>query len=305
MREQEKTNFYKQDKKEYILNNKDIILEWINNFNELKNIEVIKSSNCIDYKSILSKPIKKIYDEIEDVQELQRIIYCISNWYEIKYPDCEFKFDGDKVVDRHETKTDLCKYMDIYELIRRLETKDLITCNYRSDKHGFIPTITNNRCIVRHYSDIRVKFKQLHEHMGSEQNVYIRIYNEEGIAHLNNTTYENYILRDILSYEHFKKGTITILELYNELIKSDKCICADDLRDTIIDRELRIIVRKHLLELIALKLLYSKNTIPEYGYERAKRFIKEFNEELNTNLETNLIDEIISKDYNDVKKLIK
>ena len=43
----------------------------------------------------------------------------------------------------------------------------------------------------------------------------------------------------------------------------------------------------------------------EYGYERAKRFINEMNKKLNANLSTNRIDEIMSKDYKDVKKLIK
>ena len=54
-----------------------------------------------------------------------------------------------------------------------------------------------------------------------------------------------------------------------------------------------------------LKLIYSRNTIPEYGYERAKKLINEFNRKLNINIKTNRIDEIINKDYSNVKKLKK
>ena len=39
-------------------------------------------------------------------------------------------------------------------------------------------------------------------------------------------------------------------------------------------------LRHRILQLVALKLVYSKNTIPERGYERAKRFINEFNKKL-------------------------
>ena len=48
-----------------------------------------------------------------------------------------------------------------------------------------------------------------------------------------------------------------------------------------------------------LKLIYSRNTIPEYGYERAKKLINEFNRKLNINIKTNRVDEIINKDYSD------
>ena len=61
-------------------------------------------------------------------------------------------------------------------------------------------------------------------------------------------------------------------------------------------------LRHRILQLVALKLLYSRNTIPERGYERAKRFINEFNKELDVKLTTKQIDEIVNKDYSNVKK---
>ena len=66
----------------------------------------------------------------------------------------------------------------------------------------------------------------------------------------------------------------------------EKCIYYHEM-----DKELR----KRILELVALKLLYSPNTLPKYGYKRAKRFINEFNQKLNLNLSSEKIDEIMTK----------
>ena len=56
-------------------------------------------------------------------------------------------------------------------------------------------------------------------------------------------------------------------------------------------------LRDRILQLVALKLLYSRNTIPERGYERSKKFINEFNKELNLTLSTEEIDEIMRRNY--------
>ena len=60
-------------------------------------------------------------------------------------------------------------------------------------------------------------------------------------------------------------------------------------------------LRNKILQLAALKLLYSRNTTPERGYERAKRLINEFNKKLKLHLTTDEIDELISGEY-DIEK---
>ena len=52
-------------------------------------------------------------------------------------------------------------------------------------------------------------------------------------------------------------------------------------------------------------MIYSKKSMPEYGYVRAKRFIRMINKELDFNLS---IDKIMNVDYYDtgkVKQLVK
>ena len=55
--------------------------------------------------------------------------------------------------------------------------------------------------------------------------------------------------------------------------------------------------RNKILQLVVLKLFYSKNTTPENGYKRALIFIEEFNENLDINLN--------SKEINEIREIIK
>ena len=70
-----------------------------------------------------------------------------------------------------------------------------------------------------------------------------------------------------------------------------------ELTESVYDHNCDMELRHRILQLVALKLLYSRNTIPERGYERAKRFINEFNKKLGLELSTEQIDEIINRDY--------
>lgn len=70
-----------------------------------------------------------------------------------------------------------------------------------------------------------------------------------------------------------------------------------ELKESVYDHKSDMELRYRVLQLAALKLLYSKNTIPERGYKRAKRFINEFNKELNLTLSTEEIDEVMHRDY--------
>jgi hypothetical protein len=76
-----------------------------------------------------------------------------------------------------------------------------------------------------------------------------------------------------------------------------------ELKLSVYDHNCDMELRHRILQLVALKLLYSRNTIPERGYERAKRFINEFNKKLGLNLSTKQIDEIMQRDYNNIEEV--
>lgn len=61
------------------------------------------------------------------------------------------------------------------------------------------------------------------------------------------------------------------------ILNENEELDSTELKNCIYNRECDIKLRNKILQLVALKLLYSKNTTPERGYERVKRFINEFN----------------------------
>lgn len=54
-----------------------------------------------------------------------------------------------------------------------------------------------------------------------------------------------------------------------------------------------IALRDKILSLVPLKLLYSEYSNLEFGYFRAKNFVRMFNKEYGTNLDLQVLDQII------------
>jgi len=90
-----------------------------------------------------------------------------------------------------------------------------------------------------------------------------------------------------------------LLSIFNEKYADD--LDFTEWKESVYDHNSNIELRSRILQLVTLKLLYSRNTVPERGYERAKRFINEFNKKLGLNLSTKKIDEIINSDYKAVE----
>lgn len=113
------------------------------------------------------------------------------------------------------------------------------------------------------------------------------------------------------------KKNFDLNKLFSKLNKYSDKLDLTELKESIFNYKCDNELRNKVLQLVALKLLYSKNTIPNRGYERAKRFINEFNKKLNLALSIEEIDEIIQRDYTnseenqsineakEIKKLIK
>ena len=94
------------------------------------------------------------------------------------------------------------------------------------------------------------------------------------------------------------KKNFDLNKLLSRLNKYSDKLDLTELKESIFDYKCDNELRNKVLQLAALKLLYSKNTIPNRGYERAKRFINEFNKNLSLTLSIEEIDEIIQRDYN-------
>ena len=273
---EEAERFYKQDNKEYEIGKNKAFLSW--------------------YKEI----IKDGYDSYIDIDELQGLISKITNWYETKYPEREFDyFDGIKDMDFLDIRS-MSKSMNMRQLLYRLDDAELslIECGYRARGWGQYPVRENG---------------EEHWQVVISMGIY-RILKD-------NPTYKERRDPYFLLRAKYPGGEVTDNAIKRRLgIEEDTNL--EDLLDLLEERytykydfsELKQCIynhdcdmelRKKVLQLAALSILYSKNTTPERGYERAKRFINEFNKKLGLDLSTEQIDEIMSRDYMNGEKWVE
>ena len=263
--------FYEQDVKKYDISKNKELLTW------LKDIT------------------KNGYYMFLDIEYLQELIDTIVYWYEMKYPEREMEFyEGTRYYD-FENMESLSKTMNIKQLMYRLPHKQLrlMQCDYRS-----------NGCDVRNIYDDKgeiighktVLFMRI-DRKGVEYNSYsmcsklpdFLLYADANSGKV----YVDYNLKEYVDVEDITLDELLALfkEKYtNELDFKKLELC-------IYNHNCDIELRRSILQLVALKLLYSNKTIPERGYERAKRFINEFNKKMGLNLSTEEIDEVINRDY--------
>ena len=80
------------------------------------------------------------------------------------------------------------------------------------------------------------------------------------------------------------EGIETASDLLGRLIENPIDIDYSKLDEMLKERKANLQLRNMILELIPLKILYS--SLPQYGYPRAKSFIRMFNKEYNLDMDT-------------------
>lgn len=272
MTKEETERFYEQNKRKYCIKDNKPFLAWLN------------------------KIIEKGYDTFINVDELQRLIDYIAAWYEFKYPERQL-VDYKDIHEFSEIKN-LSKRFSMDQLLYRLSNRQvsLVRCRYRSN--NVVRDIYNNKGkVIGQRTSIFMSIPRNNSkiYIGREVPA-IRLYADDvnGDVEINETL-KNYVNSDSINLEQLLELLKTNYSDVLELAKLEKCIY---------NHKCDLELRKGILQLVALRLLYSNNTIPEIGYKRSIKFIDEFNKELDLNLSKDEIDEIINKDYT-VKKFKK
>ena len=277
--------FYEQDTKKYNISKNKELLSWLNNIK------------------------KNGYHQFIDTEHLQQLIDNITTWYEIKYPERELElYEGTKYINFEDIKP-LSKEMDIEQLLYRLPHKQLclMECDYRSNGGGIRDIYNDNGEIVGQKT---ILFMNI-DRKGIEESYSIWSKSPDFLLYAdtdNGKIDVDYNLKDYVTSDDITLDKLLVLfkEKYTNELEFTK------LEECIYDHNCDVELRRRILQLVALKLLYSDKTIPERGYKRATRFINEFNKEMELNLTFEEIDEAINKDYttenkssNNVKKLVK
>lgn len=242
-----------------------------------KKYEIEKNKDFLNwYKDIISKG----YHPFMKTNELQQLIDNIVNWYELKYPEKELGyFEGISHTKFKDIKS-ISNVMTLRQLLFRLSNKQnfLMECGYRAKGGKQYP-----------YICIHISKKNINKNDFNEIPYYIIEANC-----INGKVLNAYELDEYLN----SKKNFDLNKLLSRLNKYSDKLDLTELKESIFDYKCDNELRNKVLQLAALKLLYSKNTIPNRGYERAKRFINEFNKNLSLTLSIEEIDEIIQRDYN-------
>lgn len=258
---------------------------------DTKDYEIEKNK---DFLTWLKTSIKNGYHCFMKTEELQELIDSVVNWYEIKYPERELEyFEGTRHLGFQGIRR-ISDVMDIRQLLFRLPHNQLclMECGYRAKGWGQCPIYENGKEI-----DLKVQiFMKINKKNKEECNPWY-----------GGTTYfllqADYMTGEVLNYYELEDyidneeniSLDELLSVFNEKYSNE--LDFTELTESVYDHNCDMELRDRILQLVALKLLYSRNTIPERGYERAKRFINEFNKKLGLALSTEQIDEIIHRDY--------
>lgn len=258
---------------------------------DTKDYEIEKNK---DFLIWLKTSIKDGYHCFIETEELQELIDSIVNWYEIKYPERELEyFEGTRHMNFQDIRR-ISAVMDVRQLLFRLPHNQLclIECGYRAKGWGQHPIYENGKEIgwkTQIFMSINRKDEEESDSLLGKTPYFL--------LHADHMTGE--VSNDYELEEYLDSGENLNLDELLSIFKEKYTDELDftELKESVYDHNCDMELRHRILQSVALKLLYSRNTIPERGYERAKRFINEFNKKLGLELSTEQIDEIIHRDY--------
>lgn len=205
----------------------------------------------------------------------------ITTWYEMKYPERELEFYEGVRYFNFKNMLPLSRYMSIEQLLYRLPHEQLLLleCSYRARAgyHHFYDVNDEKKCVNMIGISICIKdnFNGYREEYHLKfQRFLLSVEEKTGEVDVD-TTLKKYVNNDSINLEE-------VLDLFKT--KYNDILDFKELEDCIYDHNCDFELRSKILQLVALKLLYSSKTIPERGYIRATRFIGEFNKKLGLNL---------------------
>lgn len=258
---------------------------------DTKDYEIEKNK---DFLTWLKTSIKDGYHCFIKTEELQELIDSIVNWYEIKYPERELEyFEGTRHMNFQDIRR-ISDAMDIRQLLFRLPHNQLclMECGYRAKGWGQHSIYENGKEIswkAQIFMSINRKNEEESDSLlGKAPYFLLRA------DHMTGEVSNDYELEEYLDSEE-NLNLDELLSIFKEKYTDE--LDFTELKESVYDHNCDIELRHRILQLVALKLLYSRNTIPERGYERSKKFINEFNKKLGLALSTEQIDEIIHRDY--------
>lgn len=220
--------------------------------------------------------------EIE-LSEIDSLIQNITTWYEFKYPDYILILHQEEHPELPYIKV-ISKELDFEQLKLRLSKsgRQVLNAKYRS----------NSLLLQEKKTYIGIDIFQ--EELGT----FTISVDEFGMV-------EKYHLQELKEFLPPQKGSIHLKRILLEFKKNPpQNLDVSEIENCIRRHELDLELRDKIIGLSALSLLYSKKTIPEYGYFRAITLLKEYNNYYQRNLSTEIVEEVIFKKITSKKRIL-
>lgn len=263
--------------------------------NDLKKYDLKENTY---FKVMFNRLLDEGYDLFIGLDEMQDLIDRLFTWYEIKYPEREFDFYDGKIVQDFAFKKELSDLMDINQLFFRLTDNQIkfLKGNYRSKIEKEYPIYEEGK---KKGVSKKVYFKI---NRNSNDKYYLKhkdfIISADAISGKVDSDYE--------TLKYIDNDNITLNDLFQVFSENyADCLDFQELEKALKNNYVDNYLRDDILNFVALRLLYSKKTVPERGYKRAIRFMDEFNKRLGLNLSYDEIDELLNNSYKEDNSKVK
>jgi len=260
--------FKNNDEKKYIVENNEVFLNWYN------------------------EKLENGYHPYLDLKGIQHLINYMVSLYEFKYCDAYYSKQRGKINVRNFIGlNDISNFIDFDQIRYRLSHKELETldCKYRSNNGYCSPAYNEDGSLNHDKYDFYISFN-LKEKTKYED--YYSFLNSHKVSCRENGVIPRYELKRLKEYIGKKDSEITIENLLYILQTRTK-LDTTEIEKIIATHKIDLELRNKIFEMIGYAMIYSEDTIPEYGLLRAKRFVNEINEYYNLFFDCYELDKLI------------
>ena len=263
--------------------------------NDLKKYDLKENTY---FKVMFNRLLEEGYNLFIGLDEMQDLIDRLTFWYEIKYPEREFDFYDGKIVQDFAFKKELSDLMDINQLFFRLTDNQIkfLKGNYRSKIEKEYPIYEEGKKIG---VSKKVYFK-------INRNSNDKYYSKHKDFIISADAISGKVDSDYETLKYIDNDDITLNDLFQVFSENyADCLDFQELGGALKNNYVDNYLRDDILNFVALRLLYSKKTVPERGYKRAIRFMDEFNKRLGLNLSYDEIDKLMNNSYKEDNSKVK
>lgn len=239
--------------------------------NNDKKIYVVEENK--EFLNWYKEKLENGYHPYLDLKGIQHLINYMVSLYEFKYCDAYFdKQRGCINVRNFIDLEDISNNIDFDQIRYRLSHKELETldCNYRSGSGFCRPTYNEDDSFNHKKYDFFIGFELKEKNNSKKLIDHLVACRENGMV----PKYELELLEEYIG----KMYNEISLEKLLHILKINEQLDTTELEKVLFIHKTDLELRNKIFEMMLYAMIYSEETIPEYGLLRAEKFANEINE---------------------------